>query len=156
SDIFSFGCLLYEMLTGRRPFEGETGADTMAAILNNPPPELSQSGEHRPAELDRIILRCLEKKPALRFQSAREVAAALKNVPDTAGSDSGRQKLADTVRGQAATAAHPAPRGGPSIAVLPFVNMSSDPENEFFSDGLAEELITVLTKIKGLHVTSRT
>jgi non-specific serine/threonine protein kinase len=167
SDVFSFGCMLYEMLTGRRPFDGETGADTMAAILNNPPPVLSQSGRQRPADLDRVILHCLEKKPEQRFASARELATALKLIPLTM-SDSGRQHTLASIASQEATlhdSAPPqtpaggtpgAPRGGPSIAVLPFVNMSSDPENEFFSDGLAEELIAVLTKMKGLHVTSRT
>ena len=128
-------------------------ADTMAAILNNPPPVLSQSGQNRPADLDRVIARCLEKKPAQRFASARELAAALKSIPLT---DSGRQRTIETAGIQEATLPHAPQASGPSVAVLPFVNMSSDAENEFFSDGLAEELIAVLTKVKGLHVTSRT
>jgi serine/threonine protein kinase/Flp pilus assembly protein TadD len=155
SDVFSFGCVLYEMLTSRLPFDGETGAVTMAAILASPPPPLSSSGRTRPAELDRLVMRCLEKQPAQRFPSGRELAVALKAISQT-GSDSGRNKTIETIVNQDATAIGSAARSGPSIAVLPFVNMSSDPENEFFSDGLAEELIAVLTKIKGLHVTSRT
>ncbi len=152
----SFGAMLHEMLTGWRPFDGPSAADTMAAILNNPPPALSQSGRERPTALDRILLRCLEKDATLRFQSGRELAAALKSVvQETASSESGQQRGLDT------TLEHvPAPRTQtqtpPSIAVLPFVNMSSDPENHYFSDGLAEELIAVLTKIAGLHVSSRT
>jgi serine/threonine protein kinase/tetratricopeptide (TPR) repeat protein len=159
SDVFSFGSMLHEMLTGRRPFDGDTSADTMAAILHNPPPPLSQSGRERPAELDRVVLRCLEKDAGRRYPSARELAAALKSLSQEAvTSDSGSLKRIET----AATLCEEASGGrggkssGPSVAVLPFVNMSSDPENEFFSDGLAEELIAVLTKVKGLHVASRT
>jgi serine/threonine protein kinase/tetratricopeptide (TPR) repeat protein len=156
SDVFSFGAMLHEMVTGWRPFDGPSAADTMAAILNNPPPALSQSGRQRPAAVDRIVLRCLEKNPAMRFQSGRELAAALKAVlQESAVSDSSPERSIDT------TLEHiPAPPTqkptAPSIAVLPFVNMSSDPENQYFSDGLAEELIAVLTKVTGLHVSSRT
>jgi serine/threonine protein kinase/tetratricopeptide (TPR) repeat protein len=157
TDVFSFGCLLYEMLTGRRPFDGETGADTMAAILNSPPAPLGPAGELRPPDLDQLVLRCLEKKPAQRFTSGADLAAALRAISrDAALTDSGHQRKLDTAVGQENTGVYVAQRSGPSIAVLPFVNMSSDPENEFFSDGLAEELITVLTKVKGLHVISRT
>src|SRR5689334_15622791 len=74
SDLFALGCVLYEMVTGRRPFFGETTADTMAAILYESPPALSQSGRERPAELDRLVHRLIEKDPARRFASAREVA----------------------------------------------------------------------------------
>jgi serine/threonine protein kinase/Flp pilus assembly protein TadD len=155
SDVFSFGALLYEMLTARRPFDGESGADVMAAILNNPPPALSQSGQNRPVELDRIVQRCLEKKPAQRFPSARELAAALRSISQAAVTDSGQKRI-ETATYQEGSGPHSLQRSGPSVAVLPFVNMSSDPENEYFSDGLAEELIAVLTKVKGLHVASRT
>jgi serine/threonine protein kinase/Flp pilus assembly protein TadD len=157
SDVFSFGCVLYEMLTGRRPFDGATGADTMAAILNNPPPALSQSGRQWPAELDRVILRCLEKNAARRFPSARELAAALLGISQEAGgSDTGKQKKIDTDVGRDTMGIRVPKPSAASVAVLPFVNMSSDPENAYFSDGLAEELIAVLTKVKGLHVASRT
>jgi serine/threonine protein kinase/Tfp pilus assembly protein PilF len=140
SDIFAFGCTLFQMVTGRQPFLRDTSADTMAAILNDPPPALSESGRERPPELDRVIARCLEKSPDRRFQSARELVAVLKAIPrDTSASG--------------APAGRKAP---PSIAVLPFVNMSSDKENEYFSDGLAEELINSLSKIDGLRVASRT
>jgi serine/threonine protein kinase/Flp pilus assembly protein TadD len=158
SDVFSFGAMFHEMLIGWRPFDGPTAADTMAAILNNPPPTLSQSGRERPAALDRILMRCLEKNAALRFQSGRELAAALKSVvQDTAASDSGgQQQFLDTTLEHVSTPQGTTAPTAPSIAVLPFVNMSSDAENQYFSDGLAEELIAVLTKVKGLHVSSRT
>jgi serine/threonine protein kinase/Tfp pilus assembly protein PilF len=140
SDVFAFGCTLFEMVTGRRPFLRETNADTMAAILYDPPPALSASGQERPAELDRIMVRCLQKNPADRFPSGRELADALKAIS--------RDAPADAKRAQ--------PSAPASVAVLPFVNMSSDKENEYFSDGLAEELINALSKVEGLHVAART
>jgi non-specific serine/threonine protein kinase len=152
SDVFALGCVLFEMATGQRPFVGETTADVMAAILHGSPPLLSQSGRTRPAALDRVIARCLEKDPAQRFASAGELATALRAIPqDSALQDSARQHQGDTL-------VEPPPRKAPgaSVAVLPFVNMSSDPENEYFSDGLAEELINVLSKVEGLRVASRT
>ncbi len=147
SDLFAFGCVLYEMLVGRRPFLGQSTADTMAAILNDPVPALSQTGRDRPAKLDRVIGRCLEKDPARRFQYAHELAQALRGL--------GQHALTATTRTQPQLetavylgVSHPPaqPTLAPSLAVLPFRNMSSDAENEFFSDGLAEELINVLAK----------
>jgi serine/threonine protein kinase/Flp pilus assembly protein TadD len=152
SDVYALGCVLFEMVTGRRPFVGETSADVMAAVLHDPPPLLSESGRERPAALDRLIARCLEKDPARRFPTAADLVAALKAVAsDPALHDSVRQAGEVTL-------VEPAPRtrAGASVAVLPFVNMSSDPENEYFSDGLAEELINVLSKVEGLRVASRT
>src|SRR5262249_51956246 len=132
-------------------FAGETTADVMVAILHAPPPRLSESGRSRPAALDRLIARCLEKDPGKRFPSAVELTAALHAIcRDAALHDSARQHQGDTV---AEPARSPT---GPFIAVLPFVNMSSDAENEYFSDGLAEELINVLSKVEGLRVASRT
>jgi non-specific serine/threonine protein kinase len=152
SDVFALGCVLFEMLTGQRPFAGDTTADVMAAILQASSPRLSESGRTRPAALDRVVGRCLEKEPGKRFPSAAELAAALHAIcRDAALHDSVRQHQGDTFVESA-----PAPSLGASIAVLPFVNMSSDPENEYFSDGLAEELINVLSKVEGLRVASRT
>lgn len=155
SDVFSFGCVLYEMLLGRAPFLGPTAADTMSAILHEPP-ALGQSGRERLSELDRLILRCLQKEPAGRFPSAREVLVALRPLGQGVFTGAGGgQRLLDTVTYQQIPepAATPEP---PSLAVLPFRNMSSDPENEFFSDGLAEELLSALSKLQGLRVASRT
>jgi TolB-like protein/cytochrome c-type biogenesis protein CcmH/NrfG len=100
-----------------------------------------------------VITRCLEKDAARRFPSGAELAAALKAIPpDAALQDSARQHQGDTLVEPGA----PRRPAGASVAVLPFVNMSSDPENEYFSDGLAEELINVLSKVEGLRVASRT
>ena len=128
SDIFSFGAVLYEMLSGRRAFAGESAISTMAAILHKEPPPLDG-----PPHLVQVVVRCLRKAPAERFQTIAEVRTALVGAG----------------HGQPA-------QQQPSIAVLPFANMSADKENEYFSDGLAEEIINVLVKVPGLKVTART
>jgi serine/threonine protein kinase/tetratricopeptide (TPR) repeat protein len=137
SDIFSFGCVLYEMLTGKSVFGRETTAQTITAVLHEDPPRVSESGVDIPEELQRIISRCLEKDPESRFPSMDEIVSLLTRAEKAA---TRQEKHTREI----------------SVAVLPFVNMSSDRENEYFSDGLAEELINSLLKIEGLHVVSRT
>ena len=128
SDVFSFGAVLYEMLSGRRAFEGETAITTMAAVLREEPRRLDT-----PPALERVVVRCLEKQAARRFQTMLELREALGKAQ--AGASAPQQ---------------------PSIAVLPFANMSADKENEYFSDGLAEEILNLLAKIPGLKVIART
>ncbi len=118
SDVFSFGAVLYEMLTGSRAFEG------MAAVLRDDPKP--------PPALERVVMRCLEKQATRRFQTMAELREALQQMT-----------------------ARPVDKE-PSIAVLPFANMSADKENEYFSDGLAEEILNLLAKIPGLKVIART
>ncbi|UCC32138.1 MAG: protein kinase, partial [Phycisphaerales bacterium] len=157
SDVFSFGCVVYEMLAGKQAFSRETAIETMAAVLNEPPATLSEVKTDIPRELEQIVVRCLEKNPSRRFQSVDDLSLALKGV----------QQRMDSGEGSTWQSGTPAPgftptphRAGeatePSVAVLPFVNMSSDRENEYFGDGLAEELINALCKIESLHVASRT
>jgi serine/threonine protein kinase/Tfp pilus assembly protein PilF len=139
SDIFAVGAVLFEMVTARRAFHGESAVDTLGAILREPPSALVFEPDTPPA-LAGIVRRCLEKDTAGRFQSAGELARALEAISDTAHSGSPLH---------AATA--PA-----SIAVLPFANISADPDNQYFSDGLAEDLIIALARLSGLRVVSRT
>jgi serine/threonine-protein kinase len=144
TDIFSFGNILYEMLSGRRAFQGDTAADTMSAILKEDPPELSELQTSISPALDAMVRRCLEKNPLERFQSARDLGFALQSITS-------QKKDSDAVR--AARVSGEAEL--PSIAVLPFANMSSDAEQEYFCEGMAEEIINALTQIEGLRVAAR-
>ena len=139
SDIFALGCVLHEMLSGRRLFQRSSTAETIAAILKDPAPSSSDSSAGVPAELDRILMRCLEKDRARRFQSAQDLAFALGSL----------------ATGSVAVRAV-APPSRASVAVLPFLNLSADPENEFFADGITEDVIAHLSKIRSIKVISRT
>ncbi|CAN5852028.1 hypothetical protein BH24ACI5_BH24ACI5_10160 [soil metagenome] len=138
SDIFSLGVILYEMVTGRRPFAGDSQASLASSILRDRPASLARVRQDVPAGLARLIARCMEKSLANRTLSADDVMREL-----VALSQSG-QSLNDV------------PAADLSVAVLPFANLSSDPENEYFSDGLTEELIADLSSVQALRVISRT
>jgi serine/threonine-protein kinase len=149
SDIFSFGALLYEMLTGERAFQGGSGLEILAAVLRDTPRGFDKAGGEVPADLREIVLRCLRKDPDQRYQSITDVKTALEQI--YFASRSGIMAQTSGVWRKSAAA-----RVTPSIAVLPFLNLSSDKENEYFSDGLAEEVINALTRIPNLRVTART
>jgi eukaryotic-like serine/threonine-protein kinase len=133
SDVFSFGVVLYEMLSGRRAFSEETPISTMAAVLYKEPSALRDLAPHIPADLDTIVSRCLAKAPAARFPTMDAVRQALHD-------------LAHSVVRQSQAV---------SIAVLPFTNLSADKDNEYFSDGLAEEILNALGGVPGLRVIAR-
>ena len=204
TDIFSFGIVLYEMATGRRPFAGDTSAALVSSILRDSPPTVTEINELLPRHLARIIQHCLEKDPETRYQSAKDVRNELKSLRREV--DSG---VATTGSGATPISAAPKPSGAkkygvlaavglaaivilaagwwlgrgserpssvenqegaalganasvvarsemPSVAVLPFTNLSADPENEYFTDGLTEELINSLANVEGLLVPART
>jgi adenylate cyclase len=217
TDIFSLGIVLYELATGRRPFEGKNNAETLSSILRDAPKPLTDSRQDAPRHLARIIEHCLQKEPRDRFQTARDVynelralrreveAGVLAGHPPASGpaafpssgsmpvramsdplkSASGHEGrwiglsaavvvvavVALVLLGRNHKAPVEAARSSPmtgtsgdiaaqtdshSIAVLSFVNVSSDREQEYFSDGISEELLNLLARIPELKVAART
>ncbi|TMQ67012.1 MAG: tetratricopeptide repeat protein [Candidatus Eisenbacteria bacterium] len=148
SDLFSLGSVLYEMATGARPFEGETTAVVYEAILNRDPVPALQRNATLPAELARIIDKALEKDRNLRYQSATDLKTDLIRLKRDL--DSGRKRAAEGGDSRAGT--KPAER---SVAVLYFENLSGVKEDEYLRDGITEDIITELSKIKGLNIFSR-
>jgi serine/threonine-protein kinase len=134
SDIYSLGCVLYEMLAGDPPFLGKSAQTILARQLLEPVPPLRTVRDTVPDEVERAVLRALAKAPADRFTTAAQFAEAL------------------LTRGTATTDGV----NDDSIAVLPFENLSPDPDTEYFSDGITEEIINALAQLPGLHVASRT
>jgi TolB-like protein/Flp pilus assembly protein TadD len=174
SDIFSLGAILYELLSGRKAFRKETPADTMSAILKEEPAELAASGRNVPPALDRVVMHCLEKERANRFQSAKDVAFALSEASAPALSSGAPQAPAATGRSRALLVAgglallaflgilvfrfskgpSTAAAGPTRIAVLPFENLGA-PEDDYFADGIADEVRGKLTSLPGLEVIAR-
>jgi len=180
SDIFAFGAILYEMLSGKRAFHGDSAADTMSAILREEPAELSSTNQQISSALDRVVRHCLEKSSEQRFQSARDTAYALEETLAGATTTGvappplrARRRrwpvllaaslaallavlfVADVggVRRRLLTSK---PRGIRSLAVLPLENLSRDAAQEYLADGMTEALITDLAQIGSLRVISRT
>jgi len=162
TDLWSLGVVLYEMLTGRQPFEGDSSVDVLANILHQEPPPLALRRDDVPSELAAIVNRSLAKPIARRYRSAQEVRADLRSVATRSVLPADLEALVSpTGPSTAAPGARPS-SGGPSsgarhsIAVLPFRNLSADAENDYFCEGLAEELLNALAKIDGLKVAART
>jgi serine/threonine protein kinase/tetratricopeptide (TPR) repeat protein len=154
SDIFSFGSVLYELLFGEPAFRSETDVETMSAILRDDPPRLRGRGAV-PAEFVRIVAHCLEKKREERFQSASDLGFALGFLEGEQSEPAA--EAPDARRGSGArSSATISDSSRASIAVLPFRNMSAEKENEYFTDGVTEEIINALSKIEALRVASRT
>ena len=165
TDIWSLGVVLYEMLSGRQPFRGETASDTLANILHREPDELIIAA--LPSDVMKIIERMLARSLEARYATMADAVADLKRLQRRTEFESEHQQtslrnspiVAQTrvAAGQSESSDKVSSIGhSPSIAVLPFVNMSADPENEYFCDGLAEELLNALAKIDELRVAART
>jgi TolB-like protein/Tfp pilus assembly protein PilF len=177
TDIFSFGCVLYEMLSGRAPFRRDTAADTASAILHDEPPGLAGKVSNIPPAIEGIVNRCLEKRQEDRFQSARDLAHDLSAIMPDASRGRPGSVFASTrkwrlvglaLAGVAVLAAAgvlvlklkpagPGTRaaGPPKIVVLPFENLGSQ-EDAYFAAGMTEEITSRLANVKGLGVISRT
>jgi TolB-like protein/tRNA A-37 threonylcarbamoyl transferase component Bud32/Tfp pilus assembly protein PilF len=175
SDIFAFGAVLYEMITGRRAFDGSSQASVIAAIMERESPSVAGAA---PAPLEQVVRRCLAKNPDERWQSARDLKYELEQI---ASSGSGLKPASGPATALLAPRRRVSwmfstalvlvlaavgagvfwfGRGGKqsnqSIAVLPFADLSPEKNQEYFSDGLAEELLNGLARIPGWHVAGRT
>jgi TolB-like protein/tetratricopeptide (TPR) repeat protein len=181
SDIFSFGAILYELLSGRKAFKRDTSSDTIAAILKEDPPELTQSGRNVSPALDHVVHHCLEKDRENRFQTAKDVAFALSEASSstTAAVTSGGHAAAAPAprstnrlaivaaavallvlaavffaRRPKPAAATPEAASVKRIAVLPFENLGA-PEDDYFADGIADQIRGKLTSVPGIEVIAR-
>ena len=158
----ALGVVLYEMLAGRVPFEGKISATVIAAILRTHPPPLQERA------LQSVVSKCLQKQPAERYQSADEISAALHALTNTLpphrvrwiGLATVAALLAGLIfffvrRDDSVDRLRPPAAVEKSIAVLPFDNLSADPDSAFLADGLHDDVVTSLAKIKDLKVIAR-
>ena len=175
SDIFSFGTILYELLTGNRAFKRDSRVETMAAILKDEPPDVAESGRSVSQALARIVQHCLEKDKALRFHSAQDIAFALQDTSAVSAvevmkPEPASRPLRPPPRARWLWAALAVVVGGvgilmlrvrpwstsiTSMAVLPFANASADPNVEYLNDGITDALINSLGRLPDLRVMSR-
>jgi serine/threonine-protein kinase len=148
SDIFAFGVVFYELVTGNRAFDRETPTETLAAVLRDEPPPITDCGRKVSSEVAEIIRHCLEKEPVERFRTARDLVFALRLAEQalsrTPASDGG---VRTAVAERSADA---------SIAVLLFRTLGGGPESEYFSEGMTEDVIAALSSVPGLRVAART
>ena len=141
TDVYALGATLFELTSGRRPFTKDRSEALMFEILNSAPPSVRSIRQEAPMELDRLIAACLSKDRGQRPVSARFVADALRALRDGSTAALPAASLPDVIR---------------SLAVLPLENVSKDPAQEYFADGMTEALISDLARIKALRVISRT
>jgi serine/threonine protein kinase/tetratricopeptide (TPR) repeat protein len=145
SDLFSLGVILYEMATGRRPFTGETSVSIISSILKDTPPSITDLKATLPRELGRIIRRALAKDTERRYQTPKDMRNELEDL----------KREIESAPVAPGIAPQPAERVA-SIAVLPFTDMSAAKDQDWFCDGIAEEILNALTPLEGLRVAART
>ncbi len=148
TDLFSLGAVLYQMATGEMPFQGDTDAVVFEAILNRPPKPLAEANPSMPGELGSILEKALEKDRQLRYQSATDLKTDLLRLKRKL--DSGQRHAAEM--SDSRVGARPAEK---SVAVLYFESLGGPKEDEYFRDGITEDIITELSKIDGLRVNQR-
>jgi serine/threonine protein kinase/cytochrome c-type biogenesis protein CcmH/NrfG len=148
TDLFSLGTVLYQMATGILPFQGDTSAIIYEAILNRDPQPVRETNPSVPSELERIIDKALEKDRNLRYQTATDLKTDLSRLKRDL--ESGRKRTAERTESRGESK-----QSEKSIAVLYFENISGVKEDEYFRDGITEDIITELSKIKGLSIFSR-
>lgn len=164
SDIFSFGTVLYEMALGRRPFVGDSQAEVMSAILRDVPPSVSSQKQNIPLQLGQIIEQCLAKQPADRYENGDKLHCALRGrIHQAEGASlhtappgpgvSTRSRTPGQMSSSSTSSLNLPAR--PSLAVLPFVNLSGDPDQEYLATGLWADINADLVKISGLFLISQ-